>query len=83
VIEAVRLVKSLGVGFMAAVLATIVALVLLMLAGYAHIWMQMSGGSGGIGGYQAGLEFPLLAGLVGGLAGFFWQWRRGHGAPVR
>lgn len=75
---AVRLVKSVGVGLMAAVVATVLALVVLTLAGYAYIWVQMSGGSGGIGGYESGLELPLLAGLAAGIAGFVWQWRRGR-----
>ena len=68
---------------MAAVAGIIVTLMLLMLAGYAYVWMQMSGGSGGIGAYQTGLEIPLITGLVGGIAGFVWQWRRGQPAPVR
>lgn len=73
-----RLVKSVGVGFVAAIVATIVALVLLILGGYGYIWMQMSGGSGGIGAYQSGLQLPLLTGLAGGIIGFVWQWRRGR-----
>jgi hypothetical protein len=75
-----RFVKSLGVGLMATVGATIGAFLLLMLTGYAQVWVHMSGSSGGIGAYQANLELAPLAGLGAGIAGFVWQWRRGRRA---
>ena len=75
-----RFVKSVGVGLVAAILAAIGAVFVLMLAGYAYVWVQMAGGSGDIGGYSSGLELPLLAGLAAGITGFVWQWRRGRRA---
>lgn len=71
-----RFAKSVGVGIVAAIVATLLALFVEIIAGYAYVWVQMSGGSGGIGAYQSGLELPFLAGLGGGIAGFVWQWRR-------
>jgi hypothetical protein len=73
-----RLMKSIGVGVVAAAGATILALMVSMVAGSTYIWTQMNGASGGIGAYTSGLELPLLAGLAGGVAGFVWQWRRGR-----
>jgi hypothetical protein len=77
-----RLLKSLGAALMAAVAATIGAFLLLMVIGYAQMWVHMSGSSGGIGFYQSGLALPLLAGVAAGIAGFAWQWRRQRRRPL-
>lgn len=73
-----RLVKSLAVGLVAAVAAMIGAFVVLALAGNLSVWLDRSQGGGSGGFYVAGLEIPVLTGLVGGIAGFVWQWRRGR-----
>lgn len=68
--------KSLGVGLVAAVLATIATLVVWVIAGSLSMWTQFADGGGGIGGYAIDLEILGLVGLVTGIAGFVWQWRR-------
>ena len=71
-----RLLKSLGVGLVAAVIATIATVAVWVLAGSVSMWTQVVDGGGGIGGYAINLEIPALVGLVTGIAGFVWQWRR-------
>jgi hypothetical protein len=51
-----------------------------------EMWRQQAGGSGGIGAVSAGLAealvmASLVLGLVGFVAGFWWQFRRGSRAP--
>jgi ABC-type glycerol-3-phosphate transport system permease component len=71
-----RFFKSAGVGLLAAAVATIATVILWMFAGYAYVWLQMTAGSGGIGAYATALQIPVLVGLVAGIVGFVWQWRR-------
>jgi uncharacterized protein (TIGR03382 family) len=73
-----RFAKSLVAGILATVLGFIAAVVVWVCAGYVQMWAQMSDGSGGIGAYSSGIQFPVLVSLAVGLAGFVWQWRRGR-----
>ena len=73
-----RFVKSVGVGFAAGLGAMIAAFVVLMLVGNVSMWMDRTQGAGGGGIYVAAVEVPVLVGLLAGMAGFVWQWRRGR-----
>jgi ABC-type glycerol-3-phosphate transport system permease component len=53
IVPRMRFVRSAGVALLAAVVATILAVVAQMLAGYAYVWGQISGDSGGLGAYES------------------------------
>jgi len=74
-----RVAKSIAVGLVAAVAGTIGAFVVLALAGNVSLWLDRSQGGGSGGFYVAGLELPVVIGLISGIAGCVWQWRRGRG----
>ena len=79
---AMRLLKSVGAGALALVAGFIASMAVWASVGYAYMWTQMADGSGGIGAYSSGIQIPVLSGLVFGIVGFIWQWRRGRVATA-
>ena len=78
---AMRVIKSLGVALLATVLGMIATVAVLMAAGYALMWIDISTGGGSVGGFTIA-PLQVLVGLTAGIVGFTWQWRRGR-RPAR
>jgi hypothetical protein len=72
--------KSVGTGLFAAVAVAFLVILIQFAASAVIVEWQRPTGSGGIGSVSAGL--PVLAPLLGFVAGFWFQFRRNRVRPL-